>query len=208
MTFMMRFHQMPVDMKAGVMNEFSELLKAASGGDREASQKLLPLVYEELRILASSKLRQERIDHTLNATALVHEAYMRLIGEDQDAALWDGEGHFFGAASEAMRRILVDHARHRARQKRGGGWKKASLEEVMELPEEWPDPEEIILLDAALTKLAKIDPTAAELVNLRFFGRLPAKQAAVALGISLRTSHRIWAYARAWLYDEICSQQN
>ncbi len=189
------------------MSDFSELLKAASEGDREASAKLLPIVYEELRILAASKLRQERIDHTLNATALVHEAYMRLVGGEQDDSLWDGEGHFFGAASEAMRRILVDHARHRTRQKRGGGWKRTPLEEAMEIPEEWPDPEEILALDAALTKLSKVDPTAAELVNLRFFGRLPSAQAAEALGISLRNSHRVWAYARAWLFDEISNQQ-
>jgi RNA polymerase sigma factor (TIGR02999 family) len=180
------------------MIESSPLLDAARAGDRQAASQLLPLVYDELRRLAAARMSAEAPDHTLNATALVHEAYLRLIGDQR----FDGQGHFFAAAAEAMRRILIDHARARRSEKRGEGRAQADL--VLEhLPADSFDPDRWIDLDAALTRFATIDPTAAELAKLRIFGGLAVKEAGDALGLPRATAFRTWTYARAWLTSRL-----
>jgi RNA polymerase sigma factor (TIGR02999 family) len=192
------------------MSEVTHILQAIDQGDPRAAAQLLPLVYDELRKLATHRLAQERPGHTLQATALVHEAYLRLVaGEerDQDEAVrgWNGRGHFFAAAAEAMRRILVESARRKRRHKRGGELVRHELDGLeVALPEL---PEDVLALDEALTKLAATDRTAAELVHLRFFAGLPLAEAATLLNISPRTADRLWAYARAWLHQEIQGQK-
>ena len=184
----------------------TRLLNEAGAGDRRASAELLPLVYEQLRALAARKMRQEQAGHTLQATALVHEAYVRLIGDQgggADAARWDGRWHFFAAAAEAMRRILVDTARRRGRVKRGGGRRRLSLEQ-MELTVDEP-PDDLLALDEALEALAAEHPAKAQLVKLRYFAGLTTEQAAEAMGVSVRTAGRDWAYARAWLFARVTS---
>jgi len=167
-------------------------------GDRpEAAEALLPLVYEQLRAIAQKRMAGERAGHTLEATALVHEAYMRLIGNEEIA--WQSRGHFFGAAAESMRRILIDHARKKGSQKRGGG-RKALAISVVDLATEH-DPGDILALDEAISTLASEDPRAAEVVRLRFYGGLSVEETAEALGVSERTVMREWAYARARLYQ-------
>jgi RNA polymerase sigma factor (TIGR02999 family) len=182
------------------MNDVTRILSAIEQGDARAAEQLLPLVYEELRKLAAQRLAQEKPGATLQATALVHEAYLRLVDVEQ-AQQWNSRGHFFAAAAEAMRRILVDRARHKASRKAGGGRARRDLDAVdIALPE---IPEDLIALDEALNKLAATDKKAAELVHLRFFAGLPLPEVAGLLGISTRTANRLWAYARAWLHQEI-----
>lgn len=178
------------------MNDVTQLLEAAHRGDCQAAADLLPLVYDELRKLASAKMVQEKPGHTLDATALVHEAYLKLTG----ARTFESKNHFLRAASEAMRRILVDHARARNADKRGGG-RRISLEsDHLAIS---PDDSNIEALDHALAKLAREHPQQAELVQLRYFGGLTLDQCAEALGVSARTADTWWAYSRAWLSVEL-----
>ena len=170
---------------------------AAAAGDRQAAADLLPLVYDELRKLAAARMAAENPGHTLDATALVHEAYLRLIGDQQ----FEGRGHFFAAAAEAMRRVLVNHARDRTRQKRGGGRNRVDLDRLTG-PAAASD-DDLIELDDALGRLAGEFPVAAELVKLRFFAGMTLGEAADALGIPRRTADRHWAFARAWLADAL-----
>ena len=179
------------------------LLNAAGAGDPRASADLLPLVYEQLRALAGRKMRQERPDQTLQATALVHEAYLRLV-DTTKVQLWESRWHFFAAAAESMRRILVDNARRRGRLKRGGDAQRVALDNVELTVDEPPD--ELVALDDALTELAQHYPVKAQLVNLRYFGGLTHEEAAQALGISISTADRHWAFARAWLYRRMAEQ--
>jgi RNA polymerase sigma factor (TIGR02999 family) len=185
------------------VNEVTRILSAIEQGDPHAAEQLLPLVYDELRKLAAAKLAQEKPGQTLQATALVHEAYLRLVARDKPtdadapAPVWDNRGHFFAAAAEAMRRILVDQARRRHAAKRGG------LQQRVELPESslvapMPD-EELLALDEAIEQLGGTDPDAARLVRLRFFAGFTTAEAAEALGMSVRAAHDLWAYARSWL---------
>lgn len=179
--------------------EATQLLKAMQGGDREAAAKLMPLVYEELRRLARHYMRQERSGNTLQATALVHEAYLRLV--QQEEVDWQGRAHFIGVAAQLMRRVLVDYARGRARLKRGGGAVKEPLEDVAAvsgLP-----PAELLALDEALTRLAQLDPRQSRIVELRYFGGLSVEETAEVLGISAKTVKRDWSFARAWLRSEL-----
>jgi RNA polymerase sigma factor (TIGR02999 family) len=178
------------------------LLNEAGAGNSKASADLLPLVYEQLRALAGRKMQQERPDQTLQATALVHEAYLRLV-DTTKVQLWESRWHFFAAAAESMRRILVDNARRRGRIKRGGEMNRVDLNKL-ELTVNDP-PDDLIALDEALSKLAEEQPEKAQLVNLRYFGGLTHEEAAQALGISLSTADRRWAYARAWLYRQMAS---
>lgn len=182
------------------MSDVTRLLDAAAAGDATAAANLLPLVYHELRRLAAQRLSAEKPGHTLQATALVHEAYLRLVGSDPEQP-WDGRGHFFAAAAEAMRRILVDAARRKNAQKHGGGLQRHDANEV---PIAAPEPEEnLVALDEALTRFAEIEPQKAELVKLRYFAGLTIEQAAEALGISPATAKRYWNYSRAWLFQRV-----
>src|SRR5437870_1472314 len=183
------------------MTEVTRHLSAIEGGDPHAAGELLPLVYDELRKLAAQKLAQEKPGQTLQATALVHEAYLRLVDVEK-AQHWDSRGHFFAAAAEAMRRILINRARDKKRDKRGGERCRVDLDQI-EIALDTSD-EQLIALDEALTQLAVEDPDAARLVHLRFFAGLTLKDAAVSLGLALRTAERQWAYARAWLYARLC----
>jgi RNA polymerase sigma factor (TIGR02999 family) len=177
-----------------------EVTRILSGKDRlsreEALEQLLPVVYDELRALAGARLRHERPDHSLQATALVHEAYIRLVGWDQQS--WIDRAHFYRAAAEAMRRILIDHARGRARGKRGGGRVRVDLEDANLAT--WDDPDDVLALDEALHRLMEQDPRAAEIVQLRFFAGLSVEETAKALELSIRTVHREWKFARTWLF--------
>jgi RNA polymerase sigma factor (TIGR02999 family) len=180
------------------MSDVTRLLDAAAAGDRQAAADLLPLVYDELRKLAAARMAGERPGHTLDATGLVHEAYLRLVGGDQE---FDHRGHFFAAAAEAMRRILVDHARQKGAVKRGGDAERREIDpERFAAPER---PEDLLALDEALEKLERDDPKVAELVKLRYFVGLSIPQAAEALGVSPRTADAWWAYARAWLLAKV-----
>ncbi len=180
------------------MTEVTRILSAIEQGDPHAAEQLLPLVYDELRKLAAQKLAQEKPGQTLQATALVHEAYIRLIGQDQGRSYKD-RSHFFAAAATAMRRILIDNARRKRTRKRGGGVQPRPIEEVAA-----PEPgQQLLALDEALEKLATIDPAKAKLVELRYFAGLTGEQAAEVLGISPTTADRHWAYARAWLRAEV-----
>jgi RNA polymerase sigma factor (TIGR02999 family) len=178
------------------MNEVTQILTAMAGGDRLAGSQLLPLVYDELRKLAAQRLAQEKPGQTLQATALVHEAYLRLVGEDQGQQ-FDGRGHFFAACAEAMRRILVDHARAKSADKRGGRWKRVELGDWHNVAQ---PPEQVMALNEAIDRLAALAPEKAQLVTLRYFGGLSLPEAADALGVSLRTAERWWHFARSWLY--------
>jgi RNA polymerase sigma factor (TIGR02999 family) len=182
------------------MHEVTRVLSALEQGDAQAAQQLLPLVYDELRKLAAQKLAQEKPGQTLQATALVHEAYLRLVGA-QNVQRWDSRGHFFAAAAEAMRRILLNRARDKKRAKRGGERRRVALDQI-DIALDTSD-EQLLALDEALTQLAVADPDAARLVNLRFFAGLTVKDAAAALGLAPRTAERQWAYARAWLYARL-----
>lgn len=185
------------------MSDITRLLDAAAAGDPRAAADLLPLVYDELRKLAAAWLAAERPGQTLQATALVHEAYVRLVGPDAGGG-WNGRGHFFGAAARAMRRILVDAARRKAADKRGGDWNKVSLGHAAPLAApDAPAADDLLALDAALEALAAEDPRKARLVELRYFAGLSVEAAAAALGVSEATAKRDWVYARSWLYGRL-----
>lgn len=181
------------------MSEVTRILSAIESGDEQASAQLLPAVYDELRKLAARRMAGERPGQTLSATALVHEAYVRLVGNANPR--WSGRAHFFAAAAEAMRRILIDRARARKRQKRGGAHKRIELITATLAVDDVSV--ELLDLDTALTKLAAEDPVKVELVKLRFFAGMTVREAAEFLGISTTTADRYWAYARAWLFAEI-----
>jgi RNA polymerase sigma factor (TIGR02999 family) len=181
------------------MSDVTQILMAVEQGKDRAAEQLLPLVYEELRRLAAWRLSNEKPGQTLQATALVHEAYLRLVGKEDPG--WQGRRHFFGAAAEAMRRILVESARRKMRLKRGGQFERVDLEAV-EIPAPMTD-DDLLALSEALDRLAEEDPRAAELVKLLFFVGLTQEQAARELGVSLSTVERNWAFARAWLFREV-----
>jgi RNA polymerase sigma factor (TIGR02999 family) len=186
------------------MSDVTRILDALAQGDAHAAEQLLPLVYAELRRLAAQKLAHESPGQTLQATALVHEAYLRLVGGAKGLD-WNGRGHFFAAAAEAMRRILVEKARRKRRVRHGGGRTRIELDEAC--PVAQPPAEDLLALDEALTRLAARDPLRADLVKLRFFAGLSMPEAARALGISLATAERHWAFTRAWLYAELTADQ-
>jgi RNA polymerase sigma factor (TIGR02999 family) len=191
----------PTDHPAEGATPVTRLLAAVERGEPRAAEQLWPLVYEELRRLATARLAREAPGQTLQATALVHEAYLRLVGADPGRP-WDGRGHFFAAAAEAMRRILIDRARDRTRLKRGGSRERRRLD-LDGLVAADAAPDDLIDLDDALGRLALVDPRAAELVKLRLFAGLSLDEAAGALGVVRRTAGRDWAFARAWLYREL-----
>jgi len=181
------------------VSDITLILNAAQQGDPKAAEELLPLVYDELRRLAAWRLTHERPGQTLQGTALVHEAYLRLVGNED--ARWEGRRHFFGAAAEAMRRILVDNARRKRRLKHGGQLERVDVEDV-DIASPVPD-DELLAVDEALGRLTVADPRAADLVKLCFFIGLTQEQAATELGVSISTVERTWAFARAWLFREI-----
>jgi RNA polymerase sigma factor (TIGR02999 family) len=183
-----------------IPSEITRILEAASRGERQAARQLLPLVYDELRRLARRNLAGEAAGQTLDATALVHEAYLRLVGRDAEQP-WDGRGHFFAAAAESMRRILVENARRKHRLKHGGDLARQDLDpDQIAAPE---SPAELLAVDQALDRLAQSDPVAAKLVELRYFAGLSIPQVGDVLGMSPRSADRLWAYARAWLRREL-----
>lgn len=182
----------------------TQILQQIESGDPSAAEQLLPLVYDELRKLAAAKLANEKPGQTLQATALVHEAYLRLVGDSQHDASWDSRGHFFAAAAEAMRRILIDQARAKGRQKRMGDRRRFDIDAIDVAVHATPD--QLLAIDDALAKLEREDPTVFELVRLRYFAGLNVEQAAAALGISPATAYRHWNYARAWLHEELLGQ--
>jgi RNA polymerase sigma factor (TIGR02999 family) len=188
------------------MNEITRVLSAIEGGDPHAAEQLLPLVYQELRKLAAQKLAQEKPGQTLEATALVHEAYLRLVDVEK-AQHWDSRGHFFAAAAEAMRRILIEQARRKQSRSRGGGMRRVQLDAGAPLaaPED-PAAEDLLLLDEALQQLESEDPLKARLVKLRYFAGLSLQETATALGISVASAKRYWIYARSWLYGKVRGQ--
>jgi len=195
--------EVPNHVNAAVV---TRLLNDAASGDAQAAGELLPLVYEELRRLARQKMGQERAGHTLQATALVHEAYLRLV-DGNTAKSWDGRWHFFAAAAEAMRRILVEQARRRGRIKRGGGVARQRVDlENIDLTVNQP-PDELLAVDDGLTALAAQHPEKAQLVKLRYFAGLTIEEAAEAMGTSIATANRQWAYARAWLFRYLESSE-
>lgn len=187
------------------MSDVTQILDQIKRGDPSAAEQLLPLVYDELRKLAAVKLANEKPGQTLQATALVHEAYLRLIGGDQTPN-WNSRGHFFGAAAEAMRRILVENARRRQRVRHGGGRIRLDLDFTPPSSKERDD--ELLALNDSLDRLASEEPAAAEVVKLRYFGGLTTRQAAEALGISPRTANRHWAFAKAWLFKDLRTEEN
>ena len=187
------------------MNDVTRILSAIDGGDPRAAEQLLPLVYDELRKLAAQRLALEKPGQTLQATALVHEAYLRLVGNDP-AHRWNSRGHFFGAAAEAMRRILIDQARRKQSERHGGHVRRNPVD-ALEIAS--PEPTvDFLAVNEALERFEKVDPVKANLVKLRYFAGLSLPQAAEALGISVTTADRHWAYARAWLHAEFqrCDQ--
>ena len=186
------------------MNEVTVILSAIEQGDPQAAEQLLPLVYDELRKLAARRLAQEKPGQTLEATALVHEAYIRLVASGDASAPreqhWQSRGHFFAAAAEAMRRILIEQARRKQRERHGGGLKRVELADYVVAP---AGDDQILLLDEALTRLAGIRPQATKLVQLRFFAGLTTDEAAPVVGVSSRTARRLWVFAQAWLRREM-----
>jgi len=186
------------------MSEVTRVLRAIDRGEPRAAEELLPLVYDELRKLAAARMAAERTDHTLDATALVHEAYLRLVNlapGHTSGASWDGRAHFFAAAAEAMRRILIDQARHKGTARQGGGRARRDLDRVQIAA---PEPDaDLLAVDEVLARFEAIDPAKAALVKLRYFAGMTIPQAAEALGISPTTADRHWAYARAWLHAEL-----
>jgi RNA polymerase sigma factor (TIGR02999 family) len=191
------------------MNDVTRILNAIDQGDTHAADQLLPLVYEELRKLAAQKLAQEKPGQTLQATALVHEAYLRLVAPcksrpskvaETNSVRWDGRGHFFAAAAESMRRILVENARRKQRAKHGGDRQRVDLGSSISLD---PEPNDLVALDGALDRLAIEDAPAAELVKLHFFAGLAIEKSGELLGLSRSSAYRLWAYARAWLRTEV-----
>jgi RNA polymerase sigma factor (TIGR02999 family) len=185
------------------MSDVTQILSQIESGDPKAAEQLLPLVYDELRKLAAAKLAQEKPGQTLQATALVHEAYLRLVGSGHDKQTWDSRGHFFAAAAEAMRRILVGNARRKLAQKRGGDIARIDVD--LNRLAVATDDDRLIALDEALAKFSQIEPVKSELVRLRYFAGLSIKEAAELLGIATATADRYWAYARAWLQQEMAT---
>ena len=186
------------------MSDVTRILLQIESGDPSAAEQLLPLIYDELRKLAAARLAQEKPGQTLQATALVHEAYLRLVGPEQNEPRWDNRGHFFSAAAEAMRRILVDQARRKNTIKAGGQWQRIEMSDVEPVID---DPQlDLLALDDALQKLQAKDPRKAELVRLRFFAGLSNQQAAAALGIAASTADLDWAYAKCWLRVEMSAE--
>ena len=183
------------------MDDVTYIIKAVERGDPHAAEELLPLLYRELRILAAQKLSKEPPGQTLQPTALVHEAYLRLIGPESHN--WDSRGHFFAAAAEAMRRILIENARRKQNSKHGGDRKKVSLTKVQLESNDFSDPSTLLELDEILEKFSQQDKVKADLVKLRFFAGLTIKQASEVLGISYATAERYWNYARSWLHREM-----
>lgn len=181
------------------MSDATQLLNAIAAGDPPAASQLLPLVYDELRLLAAQRLAEERPGQTLQATALVHEAYLRLVGNGQGQH-WDHRGHFFAAAAEAMRRILVDAARRKQAVRHGGQHRRVPLHDHHRITQ---SPDDLLALDDVLTRFASEEPAKADLVKLRFFAGLSTPEAASTLGISIATAERWWAYARTWLFSEL-----
>lgn len=184
-----------------IMSDVTSILNAIESGDAHAAAQLLPLVYDELRKLAAQKMANEKPGQTLDATALVHEAYLRLVGDSAEQC-WNTRGHFFAAAAEAMRRILVENARRKMRKKHGGGRQRLDVEEV-DSPDRSVEDERILAVDEALQRLAEQEPKVAEVVRLRWFAGLSIEETAETLNISVRTANRHWAYARAWLYQRL-----
>ena len=186
------------------MTDVTRILSAIEQGDPQAAEQLLPLVYDELRRLAARRLAGEGPGHTLQPTALVHEAYLKLVGADPQRP-WNGRVHFFAAAAEAMRRILIDHARRKHRARRGGGKKRVELGDMddIEMVTGRGQADELLALDEALMQLAVADPRRAELVRLRYFAGLTVEQAASALGVGRRTAERDWTFARTWLFGQL-----
>jgi RNA polymerase sigma factor (TIGR02999 family) len=185
------------------MSDVTLMLEAISKGDPRASDELLPLVYQELRRLAAARMAQEAAGHTLQPTALVHEAWLRLVGDGDRS--WQNRAHFFGAAAEAMRRILIERARRRSRLKRGGGQTPLDIAEL-EIAAALPD-DKILLVNEALEKLKAEDPDAARIVVMKFFGGLSNDEVAEVLGVNERTVRRQWTFAKTWLYDQISDEQ-
>jgi RNA polymerase sigma factor (TIGR02999 family) len=185
------------------MSDVTRILSAIEQGDTHAAEQLLPLVYDELRKLAAQRLAEEKPGQMLQATALVHEAYVRLVDVDE-AQHWNSRGHFFAAAAEAMRRILLNQARDKKRLKRGGDWKRVNLDQLVVADQ--ADDDELIALDDALARLTLVNKPCAELIKLRFFAGLTQREAAAAMGLPQRTAARHWAYARAWLYEALRQQ--
>ncbi|HEV3004234.1 MAG TPA: ECF-type sigma factor [Pirellulales bacterium] len=186
------------------MTDVTRILDAIEAGQPQAARELLPLVYDELRRLAAAKLAHEQPGQTLDATALVHEAYLRLV-DTTHVQSWNSRGHFFAAAAEAMRRILVENARRKHAVKRGAGLRRQSLDEIDVVAPETPD--DLLALDEALCQLSAADAQAAEVVKLRYYGGLTIREVAAFLGVSPRTADSLWAYARAWLLDKIGREQ-
>jgi RNA polymerase sigma factor (TIGR02999 family) len=182
------------------MNDVTQILSRIESGDPSAAEQLLPLVYDELRKLAAARLAQEKPGQTLQATALVHEAYLRLVDTD-NTQLWDSRRHFFAAAAEAMRRILVEQARRKGRQKHGGNARRMDLDEDQWIATTTPD--QVLAVDEAIAKLAQEDPIAADVVKLRYFAGMSVAEAAESLGIHRATANRHWAYARAWIRADV-----
>lgn len=185
------------------MSDVTHILSAIEQGDPVAAERLLPLVYDELRMLAAQRMAQEQPGQTLQATALVHEAYLRLVDVERPQS-WDSRGHFFAAAAEAMRRILIDQARRKQADKRGGDHRRIALDDEANVPPRGADmPEDLLDLDDALRELEALEPDKAALVKLRYFAGLSLEDAAQALGISLATAKRRWIYVRSWLYGKL-----
>ena len=187
------------------MSDVTHILSQIESGDPSAAEQLLPLVYDELRKLAAAKLANEKSGQTLQATALVHEAYLRLVDTEQ-AKLWDSRGHFFAAAAEAMRRILIDAARAKGRQRRQANRRRFDIDAIDVAVHATPD--QLLAINDALEKLQSVDPAVFELVNLRYFAGLNIEQASAALGISPATAYRRWNFARAWLHGELLGQSD
>jgi RNA polymerase sigma factor (TIGR02999 family) len=193
-----------VASRGTAMNDVTQILSEIESGDPSAAEQLLPLVYDELRNLAAARLTREKPGQTLQATALVHDAYIRLV-DVAKVQHWDSRGHFFAAAAEAMRRILVDNAHRKNSLKRGGNRKRVELDDVDAAIR--PPEDDVIALDEALDQLAAVEPQTAELVKLRYFAGLTNKQAAEVMGISPRKADSLWAYARAWLHERIVGEE-
>jgi RNA polymerase sigma factor (TIGR02999 family) len=191
------------------MSEVTQILTAIEHGDPHAAEQLLPLVYAELRKLAAQKMAQEKPGQTLEATALVHEAYLRLVlsggGRSPEPQRWDSRGHFFAAAAEAMRRILIERARKKKQRKRGGDRIRVDLDDANLVSS--TSPHDLLMIDDAIDKLAQEDEQAAQLVKLRYFAGLSIEEAAEALGLARSSAYEHWAYARAWLYDELFGKE-
>lgn len=184
------------------MSNVTRILEAVKNGDQGAGEELIPLTYAELRRIAQSMMENERAGHTLQPTALVHEAYLRLVGPGGETNDWDSRGHFFTAAAETMRRILVDHARRKLTLKRGSQWDRATWDEDIVLEVDTPA-DELIAIDEALAKFEKVNPEAAQVVKLRYFAGMTVEETAAALGLSKSSIHRTWRAARAWLFRDL-----